>query len=286
MNNPQGNSSIQENLSLAIFRIFRSVARFALRYGMSTGAMTELLRRASIEAAQDLLRQDKSKVTTARVCAMTGLYPKEIRRIERLPSISATPTDDKYNRSARVVSGWRRDPDFLTKAGKPATLKYEGENGFDALVRKYSGDMTPAAMKEELERLGLLTVTSRNLIKLESKAYISSWDSDVIQMLGTDTADLINTFDHNIQSDQDSKLFQRKVAYQNIPRQHVDEFLIFAGQESQLVLERLDKWLARHDDDDYAPDSSGVRIGVGIYHFRHDTLPTNKNHTDDTDQGL
>lgn len=285
MNNPQGNSGIQENLSLAIFRIFRSVAKFALRYGMSTGAMTELLRRASIEAAQDLLREDKSKVTTARVCAMTGLYPKEIRRIERLPSIAATPTDDKYNRSARVVSGWRRDPDFLTRTGNPAALKLEGEYGFDALVRKYSGDMTPAAMKEELERLGLLSVTSRNLIKLESKAYISSWDADVIQMLGTDTADLINTFGHNIQSDPESKMFQRKVAYQNIPRHHADDFLRFASQESQLVLEKLDKWLARHDDDHSPEDSNGVRIGVGIYHFRHDAVSA-KNLTDDTDQGL
>ncbi len=284
MNENREESSTQHNLSLAIFRILRSVAKIGLRYGMSTGAMAELLRRASIEAAQDLLREEQSKVTTASVCAMTGLYRKEIRRIEQLPSLADSSSDDKYNRSVRVITGWRRDPEFHTRAGKPAALTLDGDNGFDALVRKYSGDMTPVAMKHELERLGLISVTSNNLVKLESRAYLSSRESDIFQILGTDTTDLINTITHNVSSDKSNKLFQRKVSYESIPEQYVDEFLGYAANESQSVLEKLDKWLDERDKKPASTNSNEVRIGVGIYHFRQDARPTMQNSPADPDQ--
>lgn len=257
----------QGNLAVAVFRILKAVARLSLRYGMSVGAINEIARRAYLEAAEELLVEDNTKITCSRVCAMTGLYRKEVKRLEQLPQLGDTPTDDKYNRSARVISGWRRDPKFRTKSGKPAALKTEGPNGFDALVRQYSGDITPTAVKHELQRLDLVTVTTRNLLKLKTKAYIPTDESAAIQILGTDTSDLIETISQNIKSGDGEKLFQRKVCYLDIPEQHIDAFYSYAEKESQKLLENFDGWLAEKDMDYEGQNPVGARVGVGIYHI-------------------
>jgi hypothetical protein len=257
-------------LSVAIFQIFRSIAKLALRYGLSAGALGELLRRASVEAASDILREDKEKASTSRICAMTGLYRKEVRRIEELPPITISHPGDKFNRSARVVSGWRTDPDFLTSTGKPATLNADGEKSFETLVRRYSGDMTPSAMKMELERLGLLTVSGRKRMKLHSNSTKTADAADAMQILGSDASDLINTISHNIDPRSDDRLFQRKVSYAAIPEQHVAEFFELAAKESQKLLEKFDIWLAKRDYDSTSENCR--RIGVGIYQFQDKPL--------------
>jgi len=114
--------------------------------------------------------------------------------------------------------------------------------------------MTPTAMKRELQRLGLLTLTSRNLAKLELRAYVPPDETDVIQILGIDTVDLINTICHNAKCDSNEKRFQRKLCYVNIPVEHIDEFFAYAESESQSLLERMDIWLAGKDDDFTAPE--------------------------------
>lgn len=270
MINTPGSPDTQDHLSIAIFRILKSVAKFALQYGMSAGATGEILRRAFIEAAEEVLKENNAKVTTVRVCAMTGLYRKEVRRIEALPPLESTPTNSRYSKTARVVAAWRSDPDFLTKTGKPAALKPEGENSFETLVRKYSGDMTPVAMKHELNRLGILTVSPRKWLKLHPDAFKASTESDALEILGTDVSDLVKTIrhNHNIDANVDKKLFQRKVCYINIPEKHVADFFEYAANESQKMLERLDRWLSRKDYDFQGEAPKGARVGVGVYHIK------------------
>jgi len=261
---PSSHNAIQQ----ALYSVLKALARIALRYGISAGAMSELVRRAYVDAAEEGLLKEGKKTLTSRLCALTGLYRKEIVRVKALPPIAGTVLDDRYNRSARVVTGWLRDTDFLTKRGKPAVLAIEGSGGFQALVKRYSGDMTPRAMLEELERLQVIEMTSQNRVRLIERAYVpSTSDLDTIQILGTDTADLIETIHHNLDKERAQRLYQRKVSYAHIPEKHVEAFRQVAALESQALLERLDRWLARHDTEPRSDGKAGARLGLGIYQF-------------------
>ncbi len=245
-----------------------SLARVALRFGISVGAVNELVRRAFVEAAeQNLAAADGGKpVQTARICALTGLYRKEVVRLKSLPPPGDPGVDDRYNRSARIIAGWLRDPDFRTRAGAPAVLRIDGEGGFNELVRRYSGDMTPRAMLEELERLGAVARSRGGTLKLTAHAYIPrSNELDTVQILGTDTADLIDTILHNLDHGEDERRFQRKVSYLHIPARQVDPFRRYASQQSQALLERLDRWLAARDTERVDAGGAGSRLGLGIY---------------------
>ena len=264
---PHNDNQANSTLAIAIYRIIKSLAKFSIRLGMSAGEMCELVRRAYVDAAGELIKEEGNKVLTTRVCAMTGLYRKEVIRLRNLAILTDTSQDAKYNRSTRVISGWLRDTDFQTAKGKPAVLEIQGDLSFTELVKRYSGDMAPAAMQQELLRLGVIEITRRNRIKLLTGGYIASTDLDGVQILGSDTADLIDTIQHNIISEEKARRFQRKVMYTDIPSQHVAPFRKYAAKESQKVLEKLDRWLAKRDNDTSNSKGAGSRIGLGVYHI-------------------
>jgi len=228
----------QSVLQLALYRVLKALAKVAMHYGMSVAVVTELLRRAYVDAAQETLGVDGKKIKSSSICALTGLYRKEVVRIQELPPVDAATFDDRYNRSA------------------------------SELVKQYSGDMTPKSMLAELTRLGSVEITKSDSIKLKNTTFIpQEGDLDTLQILGTDTADLITTIQFNMDKPAELRRFQRKVGYLHIPQRHVEEFRVYAAKESQKLLEKLDRWLSKRDTEDMADGKPGSRIGLGIFQF-------------------
>jgi len=84
-------------------------------------------------------------------------------------------------------------------------------------------------------------------------------------------ADLVTTIDHNLQHGAADPFFQRKVMYDNVPVEALEEFRRLSGAQAQSLLERLDKWLSQHDRDTSGTSGTGqVRTGIGIYYFEED----------------
>jgi hypothetical protein len=68
------------------------------------------------------------------------------------------------------------------------------------------------------------------------------------------------------------RFFQRKVAYDNLTMQAVEKFRKLGARESQKLLDRMDRWLSKHDRDTQ-PDVTGTgrkRSGIGIYYFENE----------------
>jgi hypothetical protein len=169
------------------------------------------------------------------------------------------------------VSGWIRDSDFLDAGKEPRALPFEGESPtFSELVRRYSGDVPARAMLDELLRVGAVEKTGDGDIRLLIRAYIPRrGEIEKIGILGTDVADLIGTIDHNLEAGDGRTLFQRSVAYDNLPAESVEAFRPMAAERAQEFLEFLDAWLALHDRD-LNPNANGTgrwRAGMGVYYF-------------------
>ena len=271
----QTSDNTHSMIEKAFYRILVALARVAISFGVSAGAVGELVRRAFVDAAEEQLRRQGTKPLSSRVCTLTGLYRKEVVRVKALPPVGASAAEDRYNRSARVVTGWTQDSEFCTKRGKPATLPFEGTGSFTMLVRRYSGDMTPRSVLEELQRLAVVEVTKQKRVKLLSRAFVpATSELDSLQILGTDVTELIDTIEHNIKTDAENRRFQRKVAYLHIPQRHVESFKLFAAKESQALLEKLDRWLARKDTENQSLGTPGSRLGLGIYLIESENTET------------
>jgi hypothetical protein len=123
---------------------------------------------------------------------------------------------------------------------------------------------------DELMRVGAVQRTDDNRLRLQARVYIPrASEAGKLMILGADVSYLINTIDHNLQDSAGAPLFQRKVMYDNLPIEAMDEFRSLTERHSQELIEFLDGWLARHDRD-VNPAVRGtrrVRAGVGVFAF-------------------
>lgn len=256
-------------LAQSVQRLLVPLVRLLLRYGVSYGAFSQILKKVYVEVANKEFHVPGKKQSISRVSILTGLNRKEVTNLLKEPDITETGVDERYNRAARVISGWLRDDDFLDRKGDPLPLPFDGELSFSELVRRYSGDMPPRAIADELERVGTLERDDNDRLRLTSRGYVPQGDEVAkLQILGIDTADLISTIEHNLQQEKQPR-FQRKVSYDAVPPEHLEAFRKYQTRLSQTLLEELNHWLAEHDRD-ANPQLTGTgkaRVGVGIYEF-------------------
>ncbi len=255
----------------AVLRILRPMIRLLLRHGVPFGAFSDLAKRVYVEVALDEFGIPGRKQTHSRVSVLTGLSRKEVLRVTRLERPDDTETAGRYHRAARVIGGWVRDERFHDGSGNPAPLPVEGEGAtFSGLVKEHSGDVPHRAILDELLRVGAVERTAGDEVRLLARAYIPvTGNEEKLEILGTDTACLIETIDHNLRAEPGEAFFQRKAMYDNLSDEAVGELRKDLAMRAEKFLEQADRKLAERDRD-ANPKSAGTgrrRAGIGIFWF-------------------
>jgi len=263
----------QSLLNRAIVSVLKPLVRMLLRNNVPYGAFADLVRRAYIEVATKDFTVEGRKQSNSRIATITGLSRKEVKRIQELEEESDSLLIEKYNRAARVVYGWVHDEIYQNDEAQALALRFEGDApSFTSLVKTYSGDVPPRAILDELERVGVVEVDDQQKIHLLSRAYIpKAGVNEKIYYIGTDVSALLNTMDRNIYQPELKPFFQRKVYYDNLPDEVIAELQDIIATDSQALLEKIDKAMAKYDRD-ANPNSKGTgrnAIGVGIYYFEN-----------------
>ena len=95
--------------------------------------------------------------------------------------------------------------------------------------------------------------------------------SVLIDMLGADSAELIETIDHNLQNTQEP-LLQAKVLAENLPEEQLTEFIRYSKRLSRNLLQDLNHWLSDRDKgDDFSGETRRFEAGLGLYHIVKET---------------
>lgn len=243
------------------------LVRLMLRYGMAYGDFAALAKRAFVQVAQEDFAISEGQRSVARVSVLTGINRKDVKRL--LDTTETVPAME-YNRAARVISGWLRDSNFHDDSGSPKPLVLNNsETSFGALVRKYSGDMPPRTVLDELLRVGAVERKDKTVF-LGANGYVPENESDeMLDLAGASVADLLSTVDHNLDKDTNSTRLQLSVAYDDVPLQGVEMFRTFSNDKAVELLNTLDSFLSSKDRS-INPDVEGqgqYRTGIGIYYF-------------------
>lgn len=262
-------------LTETVYRIMRPLARILLRNGIAFQTFAEVAKKAFVDIAFEEFGSPGRKQTISRVSALTGLTRKETKRLHELGHLLDEGATWRYNRAIRVLSGWVNDPEFQDEDGRPARLPVEGERGsFHNLVRKYSGDIPTQAMLAVLESGRSVAREADGRVRLLRAAYLPADDPEEgLRILGTDTAELIATIDHNLRSGPDARWFQRKVSNAGVRPGDLPAFRALAAERAQALLEELDEWLAEHEVD----EEQGCYASLGIYYHQDCSTPGEEN---------
>jgi hypothetical protein len=271
--------AISSLLRKTIIRVLTPLVRILLRSGVSYGTFAEIAKETFARVALQEFDIHGRKQSISRVAVITGLTRKAVKAVMEQPTEEIEPLGKTYNRAARVIAGWRGDPEFQGPDGQPEKLPFQGPTAsFGALVKRYSGDMPARAVLDELQRTRAIAQLDDGRVALLTRAYLPADDAPMkLHILGTDVAHLITTIGHNLQSDAAQAFLQRKVAYDNLPQEALAPFRHMATERAQHLLEQLDQHLSRQDRDNH-PEVGGTgrfKAGVGIYYFEepvdHDT---------------
>ncbi len=266
---------INNILFSAVLKLLRPLVRIFLRNNIPFGTFSDLAKSVYVAIANEEFGIQGKKQTDSRISIITGLNRKEVRRVKALPKLDEADETimKQYHRAARVISGWVRDETFTDQNNQPLELPIEGDGtSFSTLVKKYSGDMPVRAILDELIRVNTVERLENGSILLKTRAYLPNTnEGEKLGILGNDVTDLITTIDHNICS-QTNRLFQRKVSYDNLPKDILGELRKITADRGQFLLEAMDHWLSQRDRDaNPAVEGGGrIRAGVGIYYFEED----------------
>ena len=260
-------SVVPAALEAALARLLRPLVRLMLRHAMPFAALEEVAKRVYVDVAMSDFAIAGKKPTISRASVLTGLTRKDVQRIVETKSGDDSSARTRYNRAARVLTGWIRDGDFHDKKGSPMPLPAEGRISFAALVKRHSGDMPPRAVLDELLRVGAVVQHEDGRLEPVQRAFVPQRGADEkLAILGTDVADLIETIGHNLEPGDAAPRFQRKVMYHALPASAVPAFRKLGATQAQALLEKLDRWLAEHDTEP-EPGETRARVGLGIYYF-------------------
>src|SRR5690606_17371059 len=138
-----------------------------------------------------------------------------------------------------------------------------GAPSFSSLVSRYSGDMSPRELLDELIRVGAVEKSSTGLYKVLMRTYIPErLNPDALERFGEVVCNFIETYEYNIETqDPAARRFERIVFADDGLRVSLmpafDQLIRTKGL--QLLVE-LDNWLGAQELTPSAKNKSEPRI--------------------------
>lgn len=252
-------------LTAALRRLLRPLVRVLLRHGVAFGEFADIARTAYVEVAHAEFPPPGRRQTLSHVAVLTGVHRHDVKKVLASAEGERVMAPQR-NRAARVIDGWLTDPDF-SDAGEARTLALDPD--FRRLVARYSGDITPRAILDELVRVGAIEREGERL-RLLTRAYVpAANDEEMLRIVGESVADLLETLDYNLRHERAERRLQISVVHDNFPDEVMRQVELVSRDKAMSFLTDLNAFLKTQDRDGNADlEGSGRnRAGVGVYFF-------------------
>jgi hypothetical protein len=264
---------VKDHLRSALSLMFKPLVRLLIAQGVTHAEFSDTAKEVYVETALRHFEVD-GRINKSRIAILTGLTRKEVKNVIDRASLSDYK-ERTYSRPARVLTGWYSDPAFQGPYGIPLELPYESgdseSRSFVELVRRYSGDMAPRQMLNQLlESEAVAEVDGR--YKAVSRTFRHSKLSPAqIRRLGSVGYRVFSTAAKNIDvADQGMGQFDRMVFADDGCSDEVlalfNEFIKVRGQN---FLEELDVWFSSRKDLN-KPGQERSETGLYMVHYVED----------------
>jgi hypothetical protein len=245
------------------------LVRLYLKAGLGAGEFIVAVKLAFIRVAAENARIGR-RVNFSVISAVTGLTRKEVRTLVELVSQEAAlPTRDvSRQRTARVVHGWKTDPNFLAASGEPAALPMTGTDlSFASLVRRYGGDVPPMSVLKELERAGAVTRSKSRVVRLRKQSIrMKGYGGDVLAEISARVHDLAATMVGNIER-AERQIYTGFQDIDSLPAESATLFHSIFSERAATLLDGVDRWIATQQKlrKPTQPGDKRTRVGMGVY---------------------
>lgn len=269
MSGPEIKQAVQD----AVLRILLPLSRVLVEARVGIGEFHGLSKLAYVRAAvKERRTRSRARPNVSRIAAATGLTRPEIATYLAQPPGVLPPIQRGRSRAESVLAGWHEDPEFLDPdTGNPASLKPKGaRRSFASLVRRYSGDTSPAAIMHELIRAGAARKLEDGRIKaLRSTCANLTWDVGGIEALGEEVARYIETLIHNLEHPE-APIYARHIECSQLDAQAARVVLPEIQEHADLFLESSGITLRhpRHAAKSKSARKEALKVAVSVHVYQ------------------
>jgi hypothetical protein len=180
-------------------RILPPLIRLLIGLGVSAPEFASTCKRIYVQTAAERLAERAKRVNRSRIAIVTGLTRAEVTRLLG-PRVHRDAAQHHLQRAERVLNGWRSDSEFAARRGRPRTLPLKGRKGsFEALVKRYSGDIPPRAMLDELRAMSAVRKQQNGAVRMNARREISPLRARDIATFGNQARALLDTLCQNLE---------------------------------------------------------------------------------------
>ncbi len=262
----------------ALAHALAPVAKLCMKSGMGAGELQMAAKIACIGVAAESARLG-NRLNHSRIAAVTGLTRKDVRTLAGLVKSGKVTAAHEVakQRTARVLHGWRTDPEFLDRRGNPLRLQINGSGlTFHVLVRRYGGDVTPISVLNELARIGAVSRVAGGRVAVKKNTpRVRGFGADAVAEFSARLRDLGGTLVSNIEG-VENPIF---VGFSEIKNLSTDEAALFQETFSERAASLVDgvtRWRtsqARMRAKTSGKQPDGTRVGLGIYLLEQKSVP-------------
>ncbi len=259
----------------ACLRLLRPLARVLLRHGVTAHQFGKMAEAAFVAAADDVLREQARSASYSRISSLTGIHRHAVSAVKAALDADEFALlgskDYQRNRLARVLGGWFEHPDFTDRDGRPRRLPLQGpEASFSELVRRFSGDIYPGIILDELQRAGAVRVGPGDSVQAVARRILpAASDDESLERMGRVTCDVLTTLERNMVLPEAERLFEDSAVSVNFPVSALPLLRRWLDRRGAPLLNDLEGWMAGRESSGgaAAADGSRVRAGVALVMF-------------------
>ena len=254
----------------AVERALRPVVALLLDQGVGLLALVEMLKEIYVQTAEASLAGDARGASDSRVSVMTGVHRKDVRRLRRA-SPDAPRASAAVLRGAQLVAQWSARREFRDGLGRPARLPRlksdGGARSFEALAASVTRDVGPRAVLDELLRLGVVRLDSRDRVCLNQGAFVPARGlEEKAYYYGKNLHDHAAAAARNLKGQADP-LLERSVHYTEVSERSARDLERLARKAGMRALEQVNRAAFERKQRDRRAGASGHRVHFGVYFY-------------------
>ncbi|MCY7389127.1 MAG: DUF6502 family protein [Burkholderiales bacterium] len=250
-----------------LVRVLVPLVRLMIAKGVTFQMASEVLKRAYVRSANEHF-VEKDAASGTKLSLLTGLNRKEIRRLTSAEPEKERPPMASY--ATAVAAMWRTNRRWRDRDGKPKVLPRRTTTNvlsFDDLVRAVTTDHRPAAVIDEMTRLGIVELEAE-AVRLIPSGFFSPADlDDKLARLSENIEDHMAAAVTNI-IEPSSKFLEQSVFSDELSEASAATLHTLMREEWQKTFNTvIEKAIALEDDDAKHSRVARTRMRVGMYFY-------------------
>jgi hypothetical protein len=274
----------------AVEMVLRPICRMLVRRGFTVHNVVELVKRAFLAGAADVIEEQGFPVTEKRLGIYTSLSLAEVGRLRGDLASSVDLSETKLAKVRRLFTAWHLDSRFTIQfVDTPRALvisKRDGTPSFEGLVNEFANGLDYKQLLEELCRLGAVSIQQETgLAHLNARVYIPEpYERTDSERFGRTLSSYAVTLEGNSRKKpQTLARFDRRVSADfAISAEDEAAFHQLVREDGQKALEKFDAWLAARPK----AAENGRRPGAAIFFYVETDVQTDarEDANDDADR--